>query len=110
MCGYRVADWLKAMKKIEHINEKRPKNTQTISELVSLDLVKIGVVEPFDTMCNKLLTNGVATITRRVTSISSAGRSVEDCEVFVADQVSSFIKVFKAESLRELASVELSKY
>ena len=104
------SDWLKSVRIIEDINEKRLKNTQTIGELVNVQLVKNGVVKPFDMMCDKLLTDGAKTTASRVTTMSGAGRSVEDCEVFVADQVSSFIKLFKAESLGGLTSVELSKY
>ena len=95
-------DWLKATKSIEDINEKRLKNAQTRKELVNIKLVKNGVVEHFETMFNKLLTDGAKTIARRVTSMHGAGRSVEDCETFVADQVSSFIKPAKAKIARAL--------
>lgn len=95
-------DWLKATKSIEDINEKRLKNAQTRGELVNRSLVKLGVIEPFDTAFNKLLTDGAKTIARRVTAMSGAGRSVEDCEAFVADQISSFIKPAKAKIARAL--------
>ncbi|MCH9712721.1 MAG: hypothetical protein K0U20_08875, partial [Proteobacteria bacterium] len=95
-------DWLKAVKAIEDINEKRLKNAQTRKDLVSIRLVKTGVIEHFETAFNKLLTDGAKTIARRVTSMNGAGRSVEDCEAFVADQVSSFIKPAKAKIARAL--------
>ena len=95
-------DWLKAMKEIENINEKRLKNTQTRKELVNIKLVKNGVVKPFTTMSDKLITDGAKTIARRVTSMHGAGRSVKDCEIFVADQISTFIKRMKLDSLRVL--------
>ena len=96
------SDWLKAVKLIEDINEKRLKNTQTISELVNVQLIKAAVFEPFEMMCNKLLTDGAKSIASSVTTMSSSGRSFEDCEHFVADQISSFIKMMKTESLRVL--------
>ena len=95
-------DWLKAVKAIEDINEKRLKNAQTRGELVSIKLVKTGVIEHFEIAFNKLLTDGAKTIARRVTSMHGAGRPVEDCEKFVADQVSSFIKPAKAKIARAL--------
>jgi len=95
-------DWLKAVKQIEDINEKRLKNAQTRKELVNIRLVKTGVIEHFETMFNKLLTDGAKTIARRITSMHGAGRSVEDCEAFAADQVSSFIKPAKAKIARAL--------
>ena len=99
------SDWLKAIKLIEDISEKRLKNAETISGLVNVQLVKNGVVKPFDMMCDKLLTDGAKTIARRVTSMHGAGHSVEDCEHFVADQISTFIKRMKAESLKVLRNV-----
>ena len=95
-------DWLKATKSIEDINEKRLKNAQTRGELVNRDLIKVGVIEPFDTAFNKLLTDGAKTIARRVSAMNGAGRSVADCEKFVADQISSFIKPAKAKIARTL--------
>jgi len=95
-------DWLKATKAIEDINEKRLKNAVTRGELVNIKLVKLGVIEHFETMFNKLLTDGAKTIARRITSMHGAGRSVEDCEAFAADQVSSFIKPAKAKIARAL--------
>ncbi|MCH9712763.1 MAG: hypothetical protein K0U20_09085 [Proteobacteria bacterium] len=95
-------DWLRAVKSIEDINEKRLKNAVTRGELVSRNLIKVGVIEPFDTAFNKLLTDGAKTIARRVCAMNGAGRSVEDCEDFVADQVSSFIKPAKAKISRTL--------
>ena len=95
-------DWLKAVKEIENINEKRLKNAQTRGELVSIKLVKTGVIEHFEIAFNKLLTDGAKTIARRITAMHGAGKSVEDCEAFVADQVSSFIKPAKAKISRAL--------
>ena len=95
-------DWLKAVKEIENINEKRLKNAQTRGELVSITLVKTGVIEHFEIAFNKLLTDGAKTIARRITAMNGAGKSVEDCEAFVADQVSSFIKPAKAKIARAL--------
>ncbi len=95
-------DWLKATKAIEDINEKRLKNAQTRGELVSRHLMKIGVIEPIDAAHIKLLTDGAKTIARRVTAMTAAGKSVEDCEKFVADQMTSFIRPIKAKVARAL--------
>lgn len=98
-------DWVKAVKAIEDINEKRLKNALTMGELVSVQLVNTGVVKPFDMMCDKLLIDGAKTIASRVTTMSGAGRSVEDCEHFVTDQISTYIKRMKASSLTVLRNV-----
>ena len=98
-------DWLKATKSIEDINEKRLKNAMTRGELVSRHLMKIGVIEPIDEAHIKLLTDGARTIALRVHTMTAAGKSVEDCEKFVADQMTSFIRPIKAKITRTLKNV-----
>jgi len=96
------SDWLRAVKLIEDISEKRLKNDQMVSELVNRRLVLECLIEPLDVTFGNLLTEGVKIITSHVATMSSAGSTVEDCEKFVAYQISSFIKLMKAESLRML--------
>lgn len=98
-------DWLRAVKSIEDINEKRLKNAVTRGELISVKLVKTGVIEHFDTAFTKLLSDGAKTIARRVLAMGGAGRTVPECEEFVADQISSFIKPAKAKIARALKNV-----
>lgn len=97
-------DWLKATKEIEYINEKRLKNAQTQGDLVSRELVKIGIIEPIDAAHIKLLTDGAKTITRRVTAMHSAERDLDDIEKFVKDQITSFIRPVKAKVKRALTN------
>lgn len=98
----RFVDWLKATQTIEAINEKRLKNAQTKGELVSRQLVKVGVIEPIDSAHIKLLTDGAKTIARRATAMHDAGRELEEIEKFVADQITSFIRPVKAKVARAL--------
>lgn len=98
----RFCDWLRATKSIEDINEKRLKNAVSRGELVSRDLMKIGVIEPIDAAHRKMLTDGAKTIARRLTAMHDAGRSLEDCEEFVVDQISSFIRPVKSKVARAL--------
>ncbi len=98
----RFVDWLNATQKIESINEKRLKNAQTRGELVSRDLVRVGIIEPIDAAHIKLLTDGAKTIARRAVAMSKAGRPVEDVEKFVAEQMTSFIRPVKAKVARAL--------
>ena len=95
-------DWLKATKSIEDINEKRLKNAATRGELVSRHLVKVGVLDHIESAHTKLLTDGKKTIARRVHAMANAGRSVEECESFIDDQISSFLKPMKAKMSRAL--------
>lgn len=99
---YAFVDWLKAMKSIEDINEKRLKNAATRGELVSRDLVKRGIIDPIESAHIKLLTDGAKTIARRVVAMTGAGRPIEDAEKFVAEQITSFIRPIKAKVARAL--------
>jgi hypothetical protein len=100
----RFVDWLKATKEIEMINEKRLKNAKTQGELVSRHLVKIGIVDPIEAAHIRLLTAGSKTIAVRLHAMSQAGRSVEDLEAFVVDQISSFIRPVKDKVRRALTN------
>ena len=93
------------IKRFEDINEKRLKNAVTRGELISVRLVKTGVIEHFDTAFTKLLSDGAKTIARRVLAMGGAGRTVPECEEFVANQISSFIKPAKAKINRALKNV-----
>ncbi len=93
-------DWLKATKSIEDINEKRLKNAVTRGELVNRDLMKKGVIDPINTAMQRLLTDGAKTMARRVTAMTASGRSVEDCEKYIIDNISSFIGPMKTKISR----------
>ena len=98
----RFLDWLKSIKMIEDINEKRLKNAVAKGELVSRDLVKLGIIDPIESAHIKLLTDGAKTIARRATAMHSAERSLDDVEKFVKDQITSFIRPIKAKVARTL--------
>lgn len=55
-------------------------------------------------MHKKLITDGAKTIANRVVTMNNSGCSVVECEELVADQISSFIKMMKVESLRLLSN------
>jgi hypothetical protein len=108
MFGTDVAfvDWLKATKVIEDIAEKRLKNAATKGELVSRDLVRVGILDPVQTAHTKLLTDGVKTIATRVVAMHGAKRPQGEIEKFVADQITSFIKPMKARISRTMKRIE----
>lgn len=96
------SDFLRARKLIEDINEKRLKNAQTRGELVSRELVKTGLIDPINSAMQRLLTDGAKTMARRVTEMNIAGRAVEDCEKFIVDQISAFIRAAKSDCKKRL--------
>ncbi|MCK4734228.1 MAG: hypothetical protein KAT65_17370, partial [Methanophagales archaeon] len=94
--------WLNGRKTIVDIKAKELKLEQDKGNLVSRELIKTGVIEPFDTTFTKMLSDGARSIAVRVCAMNGAGRSVDDCEKFIADQLSSFIRPAKAKIKRAL--------
>jgi hypothetical protein len=95
-------DFLKALKSIEDINEKRLKNAQTEGTLVARELVRIGVIDVVDSAMRKLLTAGVKKIARMAHSMTKAGESIEKIEDEVKDQVGQYVKNIKIKSAKAL--------
>jgi hypothetical protein len=103
---YRMVDYLRALKEIETIDERRIKSAKARGELVHRDLILKGVIEPIDSAHRKMLTDGAKTIARRSVAMIGAGRDVDDIEKFIAEQLSSFIKPAKAKIKRALENVD----
>lgn len=95
-------EFLKAVEKIEKIHKTRLENAATEGTLVNRDLIKRGVIEPIDTAHKKLISDGARAIAQRVAAMVEAGRSVADCEAFVADHIGSFIRGAKLKAVRVL--------
>jgi hypothetical protein len=103
---YRMVDYLRALKEIETIDERRIKSAKMRGELVHRDLVSKGVLEPIDSAHRKMLTDGAKTIARRSVAMVGAGKDADDLEKFIAEQISSFIKPAKAKIKRALENVD----
>lgn len=104
--GYRFLDWLKALKEIEAVSEKRIKNAQSAGRLVSRDLVEVGVIDPFNSAHVRLMTDGAKAITAAVLAKHKAGLSDQEIEAYVTDVVGSFIRPVKSKVERNLAHVQ----
>ena len=102
---YMFLDYLRAVKEIETIADRRIKNAKAAGELVSRDLVKRGIIDPIDATLTKLLTDGAKTITRRVTALHDAGKDLNEIEEFVRDQITSFVRPMKAKVKRAFENV-----
>jgi hypothetical protein len=98
-------DQLKATKTIEDIAEKRLKNAAFEGSLVSRDLVKRGIIEPFESAHTRLLTDGAKSIARRCMAMAKADEEVREIEKYVADAVGSFIRPAKAQIIRAMENI-----
>lgn len=102
----RFSDWLKALKAIEDIREKRIKNAEREGELVSRDLVRTHVIGAFERAHINLLTDGSQTIATRLAAMVRGGSDEADCQKFVSDTISRNIRSVKATVGRALRDAD----
>ena len=95
-------DWLKALKAIEDVHEKRLKNAEKEGTLINRDLVKRSIVDTFDGAHQRMLTDGAKTISVRAFACIQAGEDLQALEDLITDQLGSFIRPTKAKIARVL--------
>lgn len=100
------ADFLKALKEIETIEEKRIKTAKAKGELVSRKVVKEGVLDNIDSFLDLLLHDGSKTLSVRVPALSKSGKSNEEVEKYISDQITKFIIPMKKKIKSALQSVQ----
>lgn len=101
----RFVDWLKAVKAIEDIHEKRLKNAATQGTLIARRVVEEGLIDTINTTHKKLLTDGAKSIAARVKSAAQLGETDTQLEDIVVEQISSFIQPCKAKMGRLMRNV-----
>jgi len=98
----KFVDWLRAVKEIELIIEKRLKNSQTQGDLISREFVRNHVFSYIETANVRLLTDSPRTIAARVIEEVKAGKEKEDIETLIRDLISQQIKHVKEQVTRGL--------
>lgn len=85
-------EFLKSVKEIELIEERRLKNAQTKGELVHKNLVKLGIIDPFEEAHVKMLVDGAKKIAMEGKAIIDSGGDAKELEKYISETLSSFIK------------------
>lgn len=104
-----AAPWLTASKILEQIAEKARSNNALSDGYVSRKLVQLAVIVPAEDTLHKIQTAGAKTIVAMLETKQSAGATPKECERFISDQLSSFIKPMKAKMKSSAASVAAGK-
>lgn len=104
--GVQFLHWLNAMQKIQGIEEKQLKNAQTRRELIRRDLVHAAVIDPFNSVLLRLLQDGSKTIAAGLKAKVEAGATLPELELFVTDQIGSYVRPVKDKVMRGLRGVE----
>ena len=95
-------DWLKAVKMIEDIEEKRLKNAEKAGDLISRAIVENGLIPTVDAAFTRMLTDGAKTIAVRAKTLIETGAEVADVEELISKQLSTFIRPTKSKLERVL--------
>lgn len=99
---YRFNEWLKAVKNIEDIKEKRIKNEHSMGSLISREFVRSHIFSLIETSNIRLLSDSPRTITARVLEANETGSTREQIEKIVCDLLSKQIKNIKVRAMRSL--------
>ena len=95
-------DWLRSVKIIEEIEEKRLKNAEKRGELIARDLVKKGIIDVVNETHLRMLSDGSKSIANDVVSMALAGADPQQVEIAVSERLTKFIKPGKARMARAL--------
>lgn len=98
----RFLDWLKALKAIEEIRDKRIRNADREGELIPRVLVQSHVVGAFEAAHINMLTDGAKTISAQLSAMVKAGSEPDECEQVVSDILSKMIRAAKGKAARVL--------
>jgi hypothetical protein len=95
-------DWLKAVKSMEDVKEKRIKNAVAQGELITREFVSTHVISIIEAAFSRLLNDSPRTLTARVLEAKEAGQSREKIEKLVCDLLSVQLKGLKTRAKRAL--------
>jgi hypothetical protein len=96
-------DWLKAVKEIEMIHERRLRNAEAEGVLVSREIVADYIIDPIDVAHRRLMTDGARTLGAELWALAEGGgASEEDFIAAIAEYIGSFVRALKPKLLRGL--------
>lgn len=94
--------WLKDIKTLEDIREKRLRNQQTEGAIVSREGVKQHVLGLLEELSRRLLMDATKTLTRRVYGMANSSVPIEDAEKEVRKIIEMNLKKAKEGTTRKL--------
>jgi hypothetical protein len=98
--------WLKALKGMEDVHKQRLANLEKERQLINVNIVKTGIIEPFNNAHKRLLTDGVRSLSKRLVTMIRADADEEKCEEYIRERMMSFIKGAKATAIRILEEMK----
>ena len=94
--------WLKALKEIEAIDEKRIKNAELRAELVRRDAVQLGIIDPVDELFRKVLQDGCKTMATKAAAMAKSGRDTPEITEQLREIISTYFKAAQRNMLQAI--------
>ena len=88
----RFLEWLKSLKEIESLNEKRIKNAELRGELVRRDAVQVGVIDVVDELFRQILQDGCKNMATKAASMAKSGRETNEITEQLRAIISTYFK------------------
>lgn len=100
----RFLDWLKALHEIEKVYDRRIKSAKAEGVLISRELVADYILDPINTLFERLMTDGAKTMAAEMYAMAEAKRTEKEFEEYVVDFIGSFVRALKPKLARALRS------
>jgi len=100
-----LLDWLKSLKLLEDVVTAQLKNAATAGDLVSVELIQLGVIDPINKTYRSLLTDGAKTIAQSVNSMTKSKATLVECELEVVQQMTSLIQSAKNKMTKAIKKI-----
>lgn len=95
-------DWLKAVKAIEDIAEKRLKNAEAAGRLIPRELVRTHIFGAIEATHTRLLSDAPKTLARKIYAAAKSDQPVEEAEAMIRKAIGAQLQGVKAKATRAL--------
>lgn len=95
-------DYLKAVKEIESIAEKRIKNARERGDLIPREFVRTHLFGALDGFNVRLLNDAPKSLARKLYAAAKAGKPIEDGEEIVRKEIGGQLKAVKAKTAKAI--------
>lgn len=93
-------DWVKAVHEVEKVHALRVKTGKASGELIGRDLVADHVIDPINTLHERLMTDGSKTMASELYAMGRADRTEREFEEYLIDYIGAFVRALKPKLVR----------
>lgn len=102
----RFSEWLKAMREIEALEEKRAKNDTLRGKLVSREVVEVGIIQPVDQLYRQILQDGCKNMAVKAAAMAKAGKDTNEITEYLRSVMTTYFKSTQRNMLNAIDELE----